>query len=168
MFAGPGSGKSSTCASIFSKLKWKGVDCEMALEYAKDLVWDDHQAKFSNQIAIFGEQHHRVHRLLGKVEVVITDSPLLLSITYGNNEELNRLALSEFNKFNAYNIFIKRVKAYNPNGRNHSLDQAILLDDQILRLLDSMGVPYDSFEGKEDNVEIIVNNILQRIDKNGK
>lgn len=36
LFAGPGSGKSTTCAGVFSKLKLAGVNCEMALEYAKD------------------------------------------------------------------------------------------------------------------------------------
>ena len=38
LFAGPGSGKSTTCAGLFSKLKLAGIYCEMVLEYAKELV----------------------------------------------------------------------------------------------------------------------------------
>lgn len=38
LFAGPGSGKSTTCAGVFNKLKLAGINCEMALEYAKDKV----------------------------------------------------------------------------------------------------------------------------------
>ena len=41
LFAGPGSGKSTTCAGVFAKLKLAGVNCEMALEYAKDKVWEE-------------------------------------------------------------------------------------------------------------------------------
>ena len=40
LFSGPGVGKSTTAAMVFAKLKMNGVDCEMALEFAKEKVWD--------------------------------------------------------------------------------------------------------------------------------
>ena len=49
LFGGPSTGKSTLCASIFSELKIKGVDCEMALEYVKDLVWEESFEKIKNQ-----------------------------------------------------------------------------------------------------------------------
>lgn len=36
----PGSGKSTIASGIFYNLKKNGIDCEMALEFAKDKVWD--------------------------------------------------------------------------------------------------------------------------------
>ena len=39
-YAGPGTGKSSTMAGVFSELKWMGVNCEMAPEFAKEKVWE--------------------------------------------------------------------------------------------------------------------------------
>lgn len=63
LFAGPGSGKSTTCAGVFSKLKLAGVNCEMALEYAKDKVWEQSFHTLDNQIYIFGKQLHRLWRL---------------------------------------------------------------------------------------------------------
>ena len=36
LIGGPGSGKSTTAAGLFYKLKQMGIDCEMALEFAKD------------------------------------------------------------------------------------------------------------------------------------
>ena len=41
LFAGPGVGKSTTAARVFAELKLKGVNCEMALEFAKDKVWEE-------------------------------------------------------------------------------------------------------------------------------
>ena len=41
LFGGPGVGKSTMCASIFSKLKILGFECEMATEYVKDIVFEE-------------------------------------------------------------------------------------------------------------------------------
>ena len=38
LIGGPGSGKSTTAAGLFYNLKKLGINCEMALEYAKDKV----------------------------------------------------------------------------------------------------------------------------------
>lgn len=51
LIGGPGSGKSTTAAGLFYKLKKLGYNCEMSLEFAKDKVMDD-------QIYIFGKQYH--------------------------------------------------------------------------------------------------------------
>jgi hypothetical protein len=38
LYAGPGTGKSTMAANVFSELKWMGVNCELALEFAKTKV----------------------------------------------------------------------------------------------------------------------------------
>lgn len=40
LVAGPGTGKSTTMAGVFYKLKSLGIDCEMVTEFAKELVWE--------------------------------------------------------------------------------------------------------------------------------
>jgi len=40
LFAGPGTGKSTTMAGLFSELKFMGVNCEQAPEFAKEKVWE--------------------------------------------------------------------------------------------------------------------------------
>lgn len=64
LMGGPSTGKSTVCAMIFARLKRMGVDCEMALEYAKDVVWEEGFRKLSNQIYVFGKQYHRIYRII--------------------------------------------------------------------------------------------------------
>ena len=121
LFGAPGAGKSTGAAYIFSKLKMAGINAELVTEFAKDKVWEGSQAVFENQAYIFGKQYFRISRLQNKVDVVITDSPILLSSFYNRDEvlgkELDALVTKVFNTYDSYNVFINRVKPYNPIGR---------------------------------------------------
>lgn len=167
LFGGPGTGKSTICASVFHKLKIKGIETEMALEYAKDVVWEESYKKLDNQIYIFGKQHYRVWRLNGKVQVVITDSPLLNSIIYDktNNQLLKDLVIYEFKKMNTLNFYIDREVDYNPNGRMQTLEQALQVDQNYLQLLDTNQIGYTSIPKGEPGVNIIVEQILNKINE---
>lgn len=165
LFAGPGSGKSTFCASLFAKLKVLGIDCEMSLEYAKDIVWEESYTKLDHQIYIFGKQLHRLQRLHNKVRVVITDAPLLHSAIYcqENHETFKKLILEEFKKFHNMNYYIRRRKDYNPNGRTQTLEQALLIDGKILDYLKQSNVNYFSTDGNIEAVDSIVDDILDTI-----
>ena len=41
LFAGPGTGKSTTAAGLFYKMKSKGYMVELVTEFAKDLVYQE-------------------------------------------------------------------------------------------------------------------------------
>lgn len=43
LYGGPGTGKSTGAAYIFSKLKMDGIDAEYVTEFAKDKVWEGSQ-----------------------------------------------------------------------------------------------------------------------------
>ncbi len=166
LFAGPGAGKSTFCAGIFASLKWIGVDCEMATEYAKDMVWQRSFDVLENQLYVFGKQQNRLFRLNRKVDVVVTDSPLINSIIYDagkrpkTREAFVNLVLAEHGDLDNLNFFIERRKAYNPNGRMQTMDEATVLDAKIRGVLDEHKIPYVSVPGVPENIQTVVWSIL--------
>lgn len=163
LFAGPGAGKSTTAAGVFFELKSRGINCELAAEYAKDLCWEERHKTFQDQIYIFGKQYHRIHRLLGQVQVIITDSPILLTPVYDGEkrESLERLVVEEHKKMWTYNAFLTRKKAFNPKGRNHDLDESRALDCIIADMLDKHHILYETFEGTPEGKDRLVQKVLK-------
>ena len=104
LYGGPGSGKSTGAAYIFSKLKMAGVNAELVTEFAKEKVWEESKAVFENQAYIFGKQYFRISRCADQVDVIVTDSPLLLSVIYNNDpvlgEEFNTVVRKVMDSYN--------------------------------------------------------------------
>ena len=140
LFGGPGAGKSTLMAYLFYKLKILGVEVEMSPEFAKDLVWEERYNYFDEQIYIFAKQLHRINRVVGKVDVCINDSPLQNSFIYlkEENPQLKELVKNEFNKFNNFNIFVKRGVKYVQNGRNENEQEALEVDKKIEDVLSEL------------------------------
>lgn len=163
LYAGPGSGKSTTAAGVFFELKSRGINCELATEFVKDLVWEERHKAIDNQVYIFAKQHHRITRLLGEVDVIVTDSPLLLTLIYGKNGDgaLKNLARVEHNKLWTFNCFIKRNKEYNPKGRWQTYAEARDLDRSIADMLDNENIPYEVYFGNAEGKDKIVDKILR-------
>ena len=162
LFAGPGSGKSTTCAGVFSKLKLAGINCEMALEYAKDKVWENSLDVLDDQIYVFGKQLHRLNRLKGKVDVIITDSPILLSIIYNKEASnyLDDLVIEQFHKFNNLNYYVVRDESFNPKGRVQNHEESMEKDDQIKTLLNDHNISYTTVY-KHNSVDTIVDEVMK-------
>lgn len=158
LYGGPGTGKSTMAARVFSELKELGYNAELVTEYAKDLTWQKSTYVLGNQIHIFGEQQHRLWRLKEGVDIVVTDSPLPQGLLYCNpSDTFVKLVMEEFHKFQNINVSLRRVKAYNPKGRNQTLDEAKLLDLQIKTLVWKLGVVFDlEVDGRKDSTEAIV------------
>jgi nicotinamide riboside kinase len=164
-FGGPGSGKSTSAAHVFALLKWEGVNCELSTEYAKDKVWEDSLAVLHDQPYILGKQHHKLFRLIDKVDVVLTDSPLLLSTIYGEKwgDGFERYAVELFDRYQNINFFMTRLKNYNPKGRIQNYDEALELDTLIKEKLDKYKYKYDVVPGVPDSATLIRDRILELI-----
>lgn len=159
---------STTATGVFSLLKMHGVNCEYASEYAKDRSWEESLLTCYNPYYICAKQYQRQFRLIGKVDVIITDSPLLLQCAYNDEKEFQDMALALFNKFNNINYIIKRKKAFNPKGRAHNLEESKKLDEKMYELLNRYNEPYLELEGDYNAVNFIVNKTLKRLDKEQK
>lgn len=151
LFAGPGAGKSTTAAHTFALLKQEGINCELVGEYAKDRVWDNHLDCLSDQIYIFGKQYHRMHRLLNKVDVIVTDAPILLGVYYGSHmpDSFKRLVVDVHNEMNNLNVWVNRTKKYQEIGRLQTEKEALDVDSGMKQMLEVFGVNYFSISGNE-------------------
>jgi len=165
MFGAPGAGKSTGAAYVFSKLKMAGINAELVTEFAKDKVWEGSQAVFQNQAYIFGKQYFRISRLQDKVDVVITDSPILLSSFYNKDEllgkELDALVTKVFESYQNFNVYINRVKAYNPAGRFQTEAESDKLAVDLYNFLNNHGVTCKHYTGSEEGYDVLVSDILK-------
>lgn len=167
IFGAPGAGKSTGAAYIFSKLKMRGVDTELVTEFAKDKVWEQNPAPFQNQMYMFGKQAFRISRCAGKVDVIVTDSPLPLSIHYNNDPRLtnnfNQTVMDVFNSYNNVCYFLKRIKPYNPNGRNQTEQESDLMSNEIYSMINNYGITCKVFNGCEEDYDKIVDEIYTMV-----
>lgn len=169
LVAGPGTGKSTTAAGTFFELKQAGINCEYVQEYAKDVVWGRTTATLDNQIYIFAKQYHRIFRLLGQVDVVVTDCPIFMSLYYGKDltETFKDLVRETFNSMDNLTIFLEREKAYNPAGRLQTEQKAREIDDHLYNLLLVNQVPFFKRWANREAPKEIANLICQRLSYTG-
>lgn len=166
LVGGPGSGKSTTAAGVFYELKQMGVNCELITEYAKDKTWEGSQSTLSDQLYVFGKQHHRMFPKIGQVDVIITDSPLILSLIYGNHmkDSFKTLVKETFDDFWNMNYYIVRKKPYNPSGRNQTEEEAKAIDVITRNVLKENNIPFTEINGDRDAAKIIANEVLTALE----
>jgi len=166
LYGGPGVGKSTSAAGVFSLLKLHDVECELITEFAKDLVWEERYRTFKDQHYLFGKQHHRMWRVNDKVDVMITDSPLMLSTVYRPDDYLPSFINNVVDVVNGYdnlNIILNRTKKYNPNGRNETEDQAMEVDATIRRNLKEHMMTWEDIPGNFEGINTIANIVLSKL-----
>ena len=164
LFGVPGAGKSTGAAYIFSQLKMRGINAELITEFAKDKVWENNEKVFKNQLYLFGKQSFRISRVQDEVDVIVTDSPLLLSILYNQTpilgENFNQLVYDVFNSYNNINYLIKRTKPYNPAGRLQTEEESDALAEPLISLLKKENINYKEITGDIKGYDKIVQEVL--------
>ena len=160
LYGGPCCGKSTVAAGLFYELKCKGIECEMTGEYAKDKTWDENPKILNHQPFIFGQQLHRIWRLNNKVQFIICDSPILLSIIYSkeNSDLFERFIVEQYNKYNNINFILDRTVKYDVIGRNETEEEAIKLDNNLIDVMNKYNIKYTLVDG---NSKTKVNKILE-------
>lgn len=174
LYGGPGTGKSTTAAAVFSELKQRGVNCELVQEYAKDKAWefDGHTGTVPKvlqaQEYVFAKQHFRMRRCADAVDLIITDSPLLLATMYIPDDfalpSLKNVIREAYDMYDNIDIFLNRAKAYNPRGRFQTEKEAVALDSKILRMLIDQNIGPWMVTADEN----VVNSIIHILSKNSR
>ena len=149
LYGGAGSGKSTTAAGLFFHMKSRGYKVELVQEYVKSLAWED---RTEDQAFITANQNKLLHRLLGKVDYVICDASLLLTLAYLPDDytvpSFKQYAIDLYHSYdNFLDVFIKRVKPYVPMGRYEKEEEAHEKDAVILNMLKEQGIDFPIIEG---------------------
>ena len=173
LFGGPGIGKSTTAAKIYNELQMAGYECDLPYEFPKQVAWEDNRSQITDQLFIFAGQHRNIVRSYGKVDYIILDSPVLLSLVYKNlyNEgfpsmlygnNFDRMALDVFNGYDNinFNIVRKSKSEYIKEGRFQSYDESIKVDNMITEVLEDNNVDYININQTKDIGDVIVEHIL--------
>jgi len=83
---------------------------------------------------VSGTQLRRMRRLVGQVDYIITDSPLLVSCLYVPSDlraPFEQLLAHYHTEFENINFVVERVKKYEKRGRNQTEEQAKALDWEV-------------------------------------
>ncbi|MEG1636118.1 MAG: AAA family ATPase [Cellulosilyticaceae bacterium] len=169
LIGGPGIGKSRMAASLFSLCKEAGMNVELIREWVKDYVYENNQCILTDELKIFAEQNHLQHRLKGKVDVVITDAPLMLKLYYQPKEyNFVPIVVDVINQYHNMNFLLTRKGEYRTNGREQTEDEAIVIDNQLTELLHQHKIPFYTVEGSPSKAEEILQYIQLALSSNSK
>jgi hypothetical protein len=127
-FAGPGAGKSTTKAGLFFEMKLAGFKVEVVEEFAKELTYDGAWQTMENEMFMLAEQDRRLRRLVGQVDYILTDAPLLKSLFYVrgvyDSDEYRGHISRLFDFYDNFNVWVRRTKPYAAYGRSQSETEA--------------------------------------------
>jgi hypothetical protein len=168
-FGGPGIGKSTQSAELFTLMKKSHMDVELTYEFPKIVTWEENYSTIKDQFFITANQHRNISRLYGKVEFIIVDSPIILGTVYKDiyttkteypssfyDETFDYFIMNLFKKYNNFNILLTRDDStFNQNGRLQNLNQSKEIDGVIKNRLIENEIPYVEFPISETTSEDI-------------
>ena len=166
-FGGPGIGKSTQSAGLFTEMKKRHMDVELTYEFPKVVAWEENFSAIKDQFYITANQHRNISRLYGKVRYIIVDSPIILGLIYKDryndkpeypamfyDESYDVFILSLFKKYDSLNIFLNRNDStYNQNGRFQDLKESKEIDEEIKQKLTVNNIPFIEF-GVHENTAV--------------
>lgn len=177
-FGGPGMGKSSKSAGLFTEMKRHHMDVELTFEFPKIVAWDENFSAIKDQFYITANQHRNISRLYGKVKYIIVDSPILLGLVYKKrydqnpyypssfyDETFDLFIINLFKKYNSLNIMLQRSEnndTFNDVGRFQKLEESKKIDLEVRNDLINNNIPFVEFPVYENTHIDIFNYIKEK------
>jgi nicotinamide riboside kinase len=165
LYGGPGSGKSTSAAYLYYLLKSEGKNVELVREYVKDWAYEARLISNYDQIYFLGKQVRRESLLYGKVDWIITDSPVMMNLYYAQkycpsqlSEGIRAATLSMYRQavedgHKHTHIFLKRIKPYLAEGRYQKEEEAKEIDVELKQLLQNLKVPFIEIPASEEELK---------------
>lgn len=149
-------------------MKREGLHVELVREYCKYWAWNDKKVREWDQLYLLGKQSAYESMLYGKVDYIVTDSPILLAGIYQDYRSSGKhtyvaTAAKAFMEharsrgINFRNFFLRRAKPFDPRGRWETEEEARNIDEVVLKYLESCGEDTVVISGpeKERDTEIL-------------
>lgn len=150
-FGAPCVGKSTFATGVFYRLKkYSDINVELVTEVAKDLCWENNEIALHDQLYIAGLQNYRLSRLNDKVDIVITDAPLMLQTIYYRlndrpcQDEFEKVILNHSKEYNNINYMLYPLDKYKyiKSGRNYDSSSQEKITNEILNMLNRNNIDY--------------------------
>lgn len=170
LFGAPCSGKSTVASYIFSKLKMKGYNCELVTEVAKDLVYENNRSKLENQLLVAGRQLERLRRLENKVDIVVTDAPIMLQPVYYKirrnfrPRNFSDMIYDYHRRYKNLNVLLPVPNYYDPVGRDNDIRYLEEIHNMILEIFMKYSMPYISIDRTSEGFDYVVDKIIKEIE----
>jgi hypothetical protein len=145
IYAGPGAGKSTLASGVFHQLKLNHASVELVHEAAKEMCWhgDPINAPW-DEFYLFGCQVKSEGALYGKVDYIVAERPLGLSLAYvqGQYDLLYAVetmftvvkSLRRQHGVKTIDLHVIRNSTYQQQGRYHDEEQALDIDAYCRRV----------------------------------
>ena len=173
LFGGPGIGKSSIASGLTYKLKKQHITCDNPYEFPKLLAWDENHSAIQDQLYVLANQHRGIVKSHGKVDYIVLDSPILLSLIYKScyhssvypstlyGESFDKMVLDINNQYDNINILLVRTEGnHNDQERYQNLEESVELDKRIESSLIENNIPYHRVNVDGNTVKNILKIIL--------
>ena len=149
LFGGPGIGKSTASANLYAHLKQKHYSVELVTEYCKMWAYANKPIGTYDQLYVEAKQMYKESQLLGKVDYLVTDSPVYLCAFYAKTYYPPVIKKATIEVARAYaeqlkedghkqlNFFLKRRDdvPFSESGRFHDQKQSIEIDRLLKEFL---------------------------------
>lgn len=173
LLGAPASRKTTLAAELFARLKRMDKQVEFTPEYVKKFTWlfPDNPPDELDQSYVFGRELRQQKILFGKVDYIISDSPLYLSAFYhevrsGESymwDYVYKVINSIKTKYNVemVNFFLGKSEDHNDNGRWENKSEALDLQVFLKTWLDKNNIDYQELPlDTDERMSIILNKIL--------
>ena len=167
LYGGPGSGKSTNAAHLFALAKQNDINAELVREYIKNWVWEGRQIQPGDQIYIAAKQSKLERVCLKDVDLIVTDSPMMLSQyyeeKYDNTYPVCKHIIQKHNEivadhgFEQLHVFLQRTKKYNPKGRTQTEEESKQVDLELKNLLISNNIEFKEVVADSNAAQTIFN-----------
>lgn len=168
LYGSPCAGKSTSASYLYYLLKTQGENVELVREYVKNWIWDNRKYSKYDQLYFLGKQIREESLLYGKVDWIITDSPILNNLYYAqkycppNIAEGVKTAVLSFYKetmvdgYKHHHIYLNRNKPYLSFGRYQTEEQADEVGKEIKNLLINSDFHFTESVAEENELKSIL------------